>query len=140
MVGRPPRYTRTYTLFPYTTLFRSRFGEAGAERGLAGGGLAETGGEDTAHVAAVDIVVGNASALDRGPDGCGAQLGGAGAGECALEAAHRRAGIGEDDDRVGGGGHGVVELLSIVSPDRSRGGAALTPHGPPRLCPGPKEL
>src|SRR3546814_1386351 len=89
MVGRPPRYTRTYTLFPYTTLFRSRFGEAGAERGLAGGGLAETGGEDTAHVAAVDIVVGNASALDRGPDGCGAQLGGAGAGECALEAAHR---------------------------------------------------
>src|SRR3546814_8401722 len=42
-----------------------RFGEAGAERGLAGGGLAETGGEDTAHVAAVDIVGGNASALDR---------------------------------------------------------------------------
>src|SRR3546814_14245526 len=24
MIGRPPRSTRTYTLFPYTTLFRSR--------------------------------------------------------------------------------------------------------------------
>src|SRR3546814_10736727 len=24
MIRRPPRYTRTYTLFPYTTLFRSR--------------------------------------------------------------------------------------------------------------------
>src|SRR3546814_8270631 len=23
MIRRPPRYTRTYTLFPYTTLFRS---------------------------------------------------------------------------------------------------------------------
>src|SRR3546814_11276587 len=26
MILRPPRSTRTYTLFPYTTLFRSRFG------------------------------------------------------------------------------------------------------------------
>src|SRR3546814_18188388 len=25
MIRRPPRSTRTYTLFPYTTLFRSRF-------------------------------------------------------------------------------------------------------------------
>src|SRR3546814_6670898 len=25
MIPRPPRSTRTYTLFPYTTLFRSRF-------------------------------------------------------------------------------------------------------------------
>src|SRR3546814_10860331 len=24
MIRRPPRYTRTYTLFPYTTLFRSK--------------------------------------------------------------------------------------------------------------------
>src|SRR3546814_1248614 len=26
MIRRPPRSTRTYTLFPYTTLFRSRLG------------------------------------------------------------------------------------------------------------------
>src|SRR3546814_18129620 len=38
MIRRPPRSTRTDTLFPYTTLFRSRFGlrladlEAAAER------------------------------------------------------------------------------------------------------------
>src|SRR3546814_14830266 len=28
MIGRPPRSTRTDTLFPYTTLFRSRHHEA----------------------------------------------------------------------------------------------------------------
>src|SRR3546814_9832636 len=28
MIRRPPRSTRTDTLFPYTTLFRSRFGSA----------------------------------------------------------------------------------------------------------------
>src|SRR3546814_1252671 len=27
MIRRPPRFTRTYTLFPYTTLFRSRHPE-----------------------------------------------------------------------------------------------------------------
>src|SRR3546814_7413947 len=29
MIRRPPRPTRTYTLFPYTTLFRSAPGDAG---------------------------------------------------------------------------------------------------------------
>src|SRR3546814_12380920 len=29
MIRRPPRSTRTDTLFPYTTLFRSIFGDAG---------------------------------------------------------------------------------------------------------------
>src|SRR3546814_7200098 len=32
MIRRPPRSTRTDTLFPYTTLFRSARGEAGDER------------------------------------------------------------------------------------------------------------
>src|SRR3546814_3272018 len=37
MIRRPPRSTRTYTLFPYTTLFRSRLrGDARMEvQGLA---------------------------------------------------------------------------------------------------------
>src|SRR3546814_13632772 len=42
MIRRPPRSTRTYTLFPYTTVFRSWFGfkagsalEANASAGLA---------------------------------------------------------------------------------------------------------
>src|SRR3546814_2341724 len=32
MIRRPPRATRTYTLFPYTTLFRSGFGNCSASR------------------------------------------------------------------------------------------------------------
>src|SRR3546814_6556652 len=32
MIRRPPRSTRTDTLFPYTTLFRSRLHEAGLHR------------------------------------------------------------------------------------------------------------
>src|SRR3546814_5359903 len=38
MIRRPPRSTRTDTLFPYTTLFRSHgIGALGAEREFAGG-------------------------------------------------------------------------------------------------------
>src|SRR3546814_1639098 len=44
MIRRPPRSTRTDTLFPYTTLFRSgegarRQGRRGARPGAAPGGL-----------------------------------------------------------------------------------------------------
>src|SRR3546814_6820709 len=41
MIRRPPRSTRTDTLFPYTTLFRSRLQQAGE-------GLARLTGEDRA--------------------------------------------------------------------------------------------
>src|SRR3546814_3167323 len=37
MIRRPPRTTRTDTLFPYTTLFRSREGCRGPRRGDRGG-------------------------------------------------------------------------------------------------------
>src|SRR3546814_11768126 len=33
MIRRPPRSNSTYTLFPYTTLFRSRHGMFGGPRG-----------------------------------------------------------------------------------------------------------
>src|SRR3546814_9243641 len=36
MIRRPPRSTRTDTLFPYTTLFRSRGQALGGERGTDG--------------------------------------------------------------------------------------------------------
>src|SRR3546814_3094255 len=36
MIRRPPRSTRTDTLFPYTTLFRSTGGEPVAEQGAGG--------------------------------------------------------------------------------------------------------
>src|SRR3546814_4280535 len=40
MIRRPPRSTRTDTLFPYTTLFRSRPGHLGLLAGGAGQGRA----------------------------------------------------------------------------------------------------
>src|SRR3546814_18563650 len=46
MIRRPPRSTRTYTLFPYTTLFRSVV-SSGGWRGLGrpvGGGSLRLGG------------------------------------------------------------------------------------------------
>src|SRR3546814_11975360 len=36
MIRRPPRSTRTDTLFPYTTLFRSAYGLSGQQTALAG--------------------------------------------------------------------------------------------------------
>ena len=76
-------------------------GEAGAERRVAGGRLPEAGGKDAAHEDLVHLFAGNAGALDRGLDGGGAQLCRARAGKAGLEAPHRGAGVGEDDDRIG---------------------------------------
>src|SRR3546814_6368280 len=45
MIRRPPRSTRTDTLFPYTTLFRSIAGPVGAARVLGEGHGAVVGGE-----------------------------------------------------------------------------------------------
>src|SRR3546814_5903898 len=55
MIRRPPRSTRTDTLFPYTTLFRSRVDQQG--RGSAGRSSAMTSpGTRVSHEAAVLIV------------------------------------------------------------------------------------
>src|SRR3546814_18997205 len=46
MIRRPPRSTRTYTLFPYTTLFRSIYGSGSDEiLHLAAGAFASVGDE-----------------------------------------------------------------------------------------------
>src|SRR3546814_16411297 len=45
MIRRPPRSTRTDTLFPYTTLFRSR-GEARKSEALRGRGKESQAGHD----------------------------------------------------------------------------------------------
>src|SRR3546814_14083138 len=51
MIRRPPRSTRTDTLFPYTTLFRSRFVEGPAKRVTAtADGHACTAGLRIGHV------------------------------------------------------------------------------------------
>ena len=87
-----------------TVVASTDLGRPGLDRRLAGRGLAEAGGQHAAHVdLARSPSPSTPGALDRGADGGGAELGRAGAGERALEAAHRGAGVGEDDDGIGGG-------------------------------------
>src|SRR3546814_4826072 len=50
MERRPPRITRTYTLFPYTTLFRSLY-------------LRDNGGDENFHLHAVDLASGESRDL-----------------------------------------------------------------------------
>src|SRR3546814_5763522 len=71
MIRRPPRSTRTDTLFPYTTLFRSQaeLGAAGRDAGLVGGDL---------HLDA---------ATGQGPDDVGGQATGE-HGHAVLAAGH----------------------------------------------------
>src|SRR3546814_13955472 len=59
MIRRPPRSTRTDTLFPYTTLFRSDEGVAGAERDGAGRHV------NRLHGRAAEAVDGGAGDRDR---------------------------------------------------------------------------
>src|SRR3546814_14621788 len=58
MIRRPPRSTRTDTLFPYTTLFRSGYRERGSSGGMASwvaGELLRRGMVDgVAHVTRAD--------------------------------------------------------------------------------------
>src|SRR3546814_6022642 len=51
MIRRPPRSTRTDTLFPYTTLFRSVFGKLLAEQALMQNVLADLALESEASTA-----------------------------------------------------------------------------------------
>src|SRR3546814_13002992 len=62
MLRRPPRSTRTYTLFPYTTLFRSRVGiaTAGAFNGnIVNSGAIAIEGNDSAGIRLGGPLTGN---------------------------------------------------------------------------------
>src|SRR3546814_10306198 len=63
MIRRPPRSTRTDTLFPYTTLFRSRGAGRDARRGDRGRRLYDPGEPHLCSRHAVDCA---AAALDLG--------------------------------------------------------------------------
>src|SRR3546814_14553042 len=68
MIRRPPRSTRTDTLFPYTTLFRSEFGKRLFL--LRAGGRLDAVEEDLAEgVAQAAIVFGRIVAVARGEFG-----------------------------------------------------------------------
>src|SRR3546814_18973699 len=84
MVRRPPRSTRTDTLFPYTTLFRSFFAAPRPPRLLdlvqkplriQGRHAAEAGRSDRLPVMLVGHVAGGEHALDRSLGGAAAQPG-----------------------------------------------------------------
>src|SRR3546814_2072357 len=62
MIRRPPRSTRTDTLFPYTTLFRSRFPTSNQSAGLAKN-TSITG----SYVSSVDVTDGVIKVLFNGP-------------------------------------------------------------------------
>src|SRR3546814_14576685 len=75
MIRRPPRSTRTDTLFPYTTLFRSRPADRSGRAWRAGGrlrrdgsGLSRIADGDLQHPRAEGVPVGAHGVL-RGADG-----------------------------------------------------------------------
>ncbi len=75
-----------------------RFGQAGLDRRLARGCLAEPGGQHAAHIYPVDVLAPDPGAFDRRLDRSRAEIGRAGIGERALHRPHRGARIGQDDD------------------------------------------
>src|SRR3546814_4377580 len=54
MIRRPPRSTRTDTLFPYTTLFRSAQAETTTETAKDGSKLPDTGGDAPIELTAIE--------------------------------------------------------------------------------------
>src|SRR3546814_1175361 len=54
MIRRPPRSTRTDTLFPYTTLFRSRAGDPTYNAGIGGNDACQSSAELIEHLG-IDI-------------------------------------------------------------------------------------
>src|SRR3546814_6998247 len=133
MIRRPPRSTRTDTLFPYTTLFRSRDRTAVRDRGarrtafdqtrrrveIIGGGDARTGTRDGA---AVDD--GRRRAEDRHP-GIGRRV------EAVIAPfAADRPGVGQIDpafvviDAAGGAGDRPANLVDDRHAAEQIGGAS----------------
>src|SRR3546814_2120807 len=85
MIRRPPRSTRTDTLFPYTTLFRSVIAGKEILALLAHGGAAQRrpAGRDQAHRVAAGVPV-------DAEEGVGPGLGGGGRGVGLAAVAHGR--------------------------------------------------
>ena len=80
-------------------------GQSCAEGGLASGSLAEAGGEHTAEENFVDGFRRNATPLESGADGGGAELGSAQVFEIALKCANGRARGADNHDGIRGCGH-----------------------------------
>src|SRR3546814_6273719 len=88
MYRGPPRSTRTYTLFPYTTLFRSRTASAGRRRARGGA----TDRRRQGRIAAVPAHPGSAAGEHRcagGARGCAGRTAAAGARAAARRRSRR---------------------------------------------------
>jgi hypothetical protein len=85
------------------------------DRRLTGRSLTKSGGEHAAHIDPLDIAAFNARALDRRLDRRRAEIGRRDVRERTLHRAHRRAGIGQDDDRIGRGKLGHDSGASLVN-------------------------
>src|SRR3546814_7597637 len=92
MIRRPPRSTRTDTLFPYTTLFRSGLGQQGRH-------AVQPGMADHPAIAAVEL----------------APVGGAAVGDGRRVAVEAHAAAGEHRclGTAGGARHAVVQRLQL---------------------------
>src|SRR3546814_2189881 len=121
MIRRPPRSTRTYTLCPYTTLFRSavehgvgHVGDLGAGgRGCGDQRLEHLGGGDhrlaEGHAAADDLLLDVRYVLERQahPEVAAGDHHAVGQVEDVLETVDRGSGLdlGDDHRAVGADGH-----------------------------------
>src|SRR3546814_12981309 len=102
MIRRPPRSTRTDTLFPYTTLFRSAVADGGCARAGAGaGGRSAAGGGGAVEGP------GARECRTVGGGGCGHST--------ALSGVHRPAG------RAGGGQGAMIRARRIALDRKSVG-------------------
>src|SRR3546814_17580512 len=119
MIRRPPRSTRTDTLFPYTTLFRSAFGVEHGGRGDADGRLA------AAHLAIDDR--GAFAAIDKQP-GDGVDHIGLRGEQLALERGEEQ--LTMPPHRAGGDRRiGEVEWGGRVVAERDHGGRGRAARG-----------
>src|SRR3546814_15464858 len=116
MLRRPPRSTRTYTLVPYTTLFRS------------------PGALDDVREARIILDVGRDCELPPGLNALHHDRGEAGAG--AIDGGGEAGGAGTEDEHAGGVGSGHARLSrkdEVVRPRRDRKGVGEGKRGAVRV-------
>src|SRR3546814_13751255 len=108
MIRRPPRSTRTDTLFPYTTLFRAPgVDEAAGQDHLRGEARTDEARQEIArrHVAATEADADIGGVAAEGRRGI-AHVG----GEKQRQAATRRRAVAERDDRLWAGAHLALDV------------------------------
>src|SRR3546814_18895296 len=113
MIRRPPRSTRTDTLFPYTTLFRAPgVDEAAGQDHLRGEARTDEARQEIArrHVAATEADADIGGVAAEGRRGI-AHVG----GEKKRQAATRRRAVDERDDRLWAGAHLAIEQIGRAS-------------------------